>query len=72
MKNLIFISLFIFVLCVPKLIAQTVNGGVVNGKAIGLVKPEYPDSAKSAGASGQVNVQVTIDKEGKVIQAKAV
>ena len=52
----------------PKL----VSGGVVNGKAIELIKPIYPAAAIAAGASGAVNVQVTIDENGDVIDAKAV
>ena len=46
--------------------------GVVNGKAIKLVKPIYPQEAKDAGASGEVQVQVTIDEEGNVTSAIAV
>jgi TonB family protein len=52
----------------PKLIA----GGVVNGKAINLVKPKYPAPALAVGATGLVNVQVIIDENGNVISAKAV
>ncbi len=54
------------------LMIKEVNGGVVNGKAISLPKPAYSEEAKAAGASGAVNVQVTIDEEGNVISAKAV
>lgn len=51
---------------------STVSGGVVNGKAISLVKPAYPAAAKAVRASGTVNVQVTIDENGNVIAASAV
>ncbi|MCU0240042.1 MAG: energy transducer TonB [Pyrinomonadaceae bacterium] len=51
---------------------KTVSGGVVNGKALDLVKPEYPPAAKAVKASGAVNVQVTIDEEGNVISASAI
>jgi TonB family protein len=51
---------------------NSVSGGVLNGKATNLVKPEYPKSALAVRASGAVNVQVTIDEEGKVISASAV
>jgi TonB family protein len=51
---------------------KVISGGVVNGKAINLVKPEYPEAAKAVRASGAVNVQVTIDEEGNVISASAV
>jgi len=52
---------------VPKI----VSSGVINGKAVTLIKPEYPAAAVSAGISGAVNVQVTIDESGNVISARA-
>ena len=51
---------------------QIVSGGVVNGRAITLAKPQYPSEAKSSRASGAVNVQVLINEAGKVIFACAV
>ena len=51
---------------------NAVNGGVLNGKAKNLAKPEYPQAAKAVRASGAVNVQVTIDENGDVISASAV
>lgn len=50
----------------------TVTGGVVNGKAVNLVKPQYSAAAKAIKAGGAVNVQVTIDEKGNVISASAV
>ncbi len=52
--------------------AKTISGGVLNGKAIELVKPAYPAAAKAVRAEGTVNVQVTIDENGNVISANAV
>ena len=49
-----------------------ISGGVLNGKAIVLPKPEYPAEAHAAGASGAVVVQVTIDESGMVISARAI
>ncbi len=49
-----------------------VTGGVVNGKARNLVKPNYPVPAKNVGAKGEVKVQVVIDEDGNVISATAV
>ena len=46
--------------------------GVINGKATYLPSPPYPAPARMIGASGIVNVQVTIDEEGKVISSKAI
>ncbi len=50
---------------------KTMSGGVLNGKALSLVKPVYPAKAREERAGGVVNVQVVIDEEGKVISAKA-
>jgi protein TonB len=49
-----------------------ISGGVLNGKAISLPKPSYPQIARSAHASGTVVVQVVIDENGRVISAHAV
>jgi Ca-activated chloride channel homolog len=49
-----------------------VSGGVLNSKAINLPRPIYPSAAKSAGAQGKVVVEVTIDEDGKVVEAHAV
>ena len=51
---------------------ETVEVGVVNGKAISLPKPDYPSIAKGARAAGTVNVLVVIDESGKVIAARAI
>jgi TonB family protein len=52
-------------------IRKTVSFGVINGKAIELVKPEYPRVAMEVRVSGFVFVDVLIDKDGKVISAKS-
>ncbi len=49
-----------------------VSEGVINGKATSLPKPLYSAAAKAVHAAGNVNVQVTIDKSGWVIAAKAI
>src|SRR5438132_10697414 len=49
-----------------------ISGGVMNGKAVHLVTPPYPAIARSAHASGSVQVQVLIDENGNVISAHAV
>ncbi len=48
-----------------------ISGGVLNGKAVHLVTPPYPAIARSAHASGAVQVQVLIDENGNVISARA-
>lgn len=50
----------------------TVSFGVVNGKALVLVKPDYPPAARAVNVRGSVNVQVLIDSRGCIAKAKAV
>lgn len=49
-----------------------VSGGVLAGKAVKRVQPEYPKMAKDAKIEGSVVVEVTIDERGNVIKARAV
>lgn len=49
-----------------------ISGGVLNGRAITLPRPEYPAVAREAKASGSVTVEVTIDEEGNVVAARSV
>jgi TonB family protein len=56
---------------VPKPLLKPISGGVLNGKAIDLPRPSYPQAAKSSRAFGTVVVEVVIDEAGKVIAAKA-
>ena len=51
---------------------EGISGGVLNGKAITLPRPEYPAVARAAKASGNVTVEITIDEEGNVISARSV
>jgi len=51
---------------------KVISGGVLNGKAINLPKPEYPTAANSAGAAGAVSVVVLVDQNGRVERANAV
>lgn len=45
---------------------------IINGRAVSLPVPVYPDSAKSSCASGFVDVNVDVDEMGNVEKAKAV
>lgn len=56
----------------PKPLLKPVSGGVLNGSAISLPSPIYPDVARRMRASGVVIVEVVIDENGKVISALAV
>jgi TonB family protein len=49
-----------------------ISAGVLNGKAISLPKPDYPADAKAAGTEGVVVIQVTIDEQGNVTEARAI
>ena len=51
---------------------KMISGGVLNGKAVKLALPVYPAEARETRAGGGVNVQVTIDEDGKVVSAKAI
>ena len=51
---------------------KTISGGVLNGKAITLPKPSYPEIARKSRIPGRVVVGVTIDEQGNVIEAHAV
>ena len=48
-----------------------ISAGVLNGKAISLPRPDYPADAKAAGAEGVVVIQVTVDEQGNVTEARA-
>lgn len=49
-----------------------ISGGVLNGRAISLPRPEYPPDARAAREAGTVVVQVVIDEYGNVTSAKAI
>jgi Ca-activated chloride channel homolog len=55
-------------------VASTVaaSGGVLQGSATKKVQPAYPAIAKSARARGAVQVQITINESGEVINARVV
>ncbi|MEO8071944.1 MAG: TonB family protein [Acidobacteriota bacterium] len=57
---------------IVKKVEPSVSGGVVNSKAINLVKPVYSATARAMRVGGEVKVQVTIDEDGNVIAANAV
>ncbi len=51
---------------------KIISGGVLNGKATNLPKPEYPAAAMAVKAAGAVSVQVLVNEDGRVISAVAV
>jgi TonB family protein len=50
---------------------KPVSGGVLNGTAISLPAPAYPEGAKRMKTQGTVAVEVVLDENGKVISAEA-
>ena len=50
---------------------KPVSGGVLNGTALQLPSPTYPESAKRMKIQGMVTVEVVLDETGKVISANA-
>ncbi len=56
----------------PKPLMRPISGGILNGVALSLPAPSYPDVAKRARAGGIVAIEVVIDEQGKVISARAV
>lgn len=49
-----------------------ISGGLLNATAIEMPEPVYPAIARAGGASGMVMVQVTVDEQGRVVEAAAV
>lgn len=51
---------------------KVISFGVLNGKAINLVKPKFPAAAHAIGVRGSVVVQIFVDPHGCVSEAKVV
>jgi TonB family protein len=56
----------------PRPLMKPVSGGVLNGKALSLPTPTYPEFARRMRTGGLVEVEVVLDEDGKVISARAV
>jgi len=55
----------------PRPMLRPLSGGVLNGKAVSLPMPAYPDIAHRMHVTGVVQVDVVVDENGKVISARA-
>ena len=55
----------------PRPLLKPVSGGVLNGMALALPPPSYPDAARRMRQSGMIQVEVVVDENGKVISARA-
>ena len=62
---------FVFVNVLPAQdTPKIIKGGILNGKAISLPKPAYPDEAKAAKLDGTVRINVIINEDGYVESAE--
>ena len=62
---------FVYVNVLPaQELPKMINGGVLNGKAVSLPKPVYPEEAKVAKLQGTVQIKVVIDEGGNVESAE--
>jgi TonB family protein len=55
----------------PRPVLKPVSGGVLNGTALSLPTPSYPEAARRLRTAGIVTVEVVVDEMGKVISAVA-
>ncbi len=55
----------------PHPLLKPLSGGVLNGMALSLPAPAYPDIARRMRVTGLVEVEVILDETGKVISARA-
>lgn len=55
----------------PRPLLKPVSGGVLNGIALSLPPPSYPEAARRMRQTGLVQVEVVVDENGRVISARA-
>lgn len=53
-------------------VPEVVRKRIINGDAVSLPKPPYPEMARQLKIQGVVSVQVLVDETGRVVSAKAV
>lgn len=73
MKRVLFAGFLLFsasCLLMGQDLSREINGGVLNGKAMSLPKPIYPEQAKADKLTGIVRIEVVIDEYGDVISAE--
>jgi TonB family protein len=55
----------------PRPLLKPISGGVLNGVAVSLPPPVYPEFARRMRTVGLVEVEVVVDENGKVMSARA-
>jgi TonB family protein len=55
----------------PRPLLKPISGGVLNGTALSLPSPSYPEAARRMRIAGVVTIDVIVDETGKVISAVA-
>ena len=55
----------------PRPLLKPISGGVLNGMALSLPAPAYPEVARRTRVAGLVEVEVVVDETGKVMSARA-
>ncbi len=56
----------------PKASVKSINAAVINGNALKLFLPEYPEEAQLAKAQGIVRVNIVVNENGEVVSAEAI
>jgi TonB family protein len=73
MKSIVLLIVIVGVLAASaaaQVLPKQISGGVLNGKAVNLPKPVYPDEPRLAGVGGTVSVDIVIDEAGNVASAR--
>ncbi len=50
---------------------KSINAGIINGRAINLPIPDYPDEAANLCVGGKVEIDVLVGENGTVLEARA-
>lgn len=73
MKRILFTGFLLFcgsAIVAAQNVTTPISGGMLNGKAISLPTPVYPERAKAERLEGTVRIEVVIDEAGNVISAE--
>ena len=74
-RKLSILLTYLFCAALPVMAQKTptnISLGIVNGMAVNLPKPVFPQEAKDFCAGGKVSIEVNIAEDGRVLDAKAI